>query len=80
MWNFAPGVDVNNANHATVAAKGSAATGSHVFELLNDREFVENHYKIVANKNKIYIRVAATTEVVSMSNTNYSKVIELAVN
>lgn len=80
MWNYAPGIDVNTANHATISAKGSAASGSHVFELLNDKEFVENHYKIVANKNKIYLRVAATTEVVSMSNTNYSKVIELTIN
>lgn len=80
MWNYAPGVDVNNANYANIDTKGSAATGSHIFELLNDTEFVENHYKIVANKNKIYVRVSATTEVASMSNTNYSKVIELTVN
>lgn len=80
MWNYAPGVDINNANHANIATKGSAASGSHLFELLNDREFVENHYKIVSNKNKIYVRVSATTEVASMSNTNYSKVIELTIN
>lgn len=80
MWNFAPGVDVNNANYATIATKDASNVGSHIFELLNDSQYLENHYKIVANKGKVYVRVAATTTSGGSSNVNYSKVIELTVN
>lgn len=75
MWNFAPGVDVNNSNYASKVTS-NAATGSHVFDLPNDSEFKNNHYKIVGNGNKIYVRVAAKTEGV----TNYSTIVELKIN
>lgn len=75
MWNFAPGVDINTSNYATKAVLNSAS-GSHIFDLPNDSEFKNNHYKIVANNNKIYVRVAAKTE----NRINYSPVTELIVN
>lgn len=80
MWNFAPGVDINNANYAGMVSKSGDTSGVHTFELLNDREFVENHYKIEANKRRIYVRVAATVEVAGMTSVNYSKVVEVIVN
>jgi len=76
MWNFAPGVDVNSTNYAGRATKGTDATGNHEFDLATDNQFINNRYKIQANNNSIYVRVAA-----KVNNTvNYSKVIALKVN
>lgn len=75
MWNFAPGVDVNTSNYAG-KENLSAISGSHTFDLANDSEFQKNHYKIVSNNNKIYVRVAAKTA----NGVNYSTVAELKVN
>lgn len=82
MWNYSPGVDINVTNHTRIASKGSSLQGTHVFDLLNDTEFIENHYKIQANDNKIYIRIAAKTtpETSKRSEVNYSKVVELTLN
>ena len=55
IWNYAPGVDVNNANHATLSSLGTKASGTHVIDLMSDTEFIENHYKIVSNKNRVYV-------------------------
>jgi len=76
MWNFAPGVDVNSSNYAAINAKGTQPNGTHMFDLLTSKIFAENHYKIQANHNKIYIRVAAKVNNVI----NYSKVLELIVH
>ena len=75
LWNFAPGVDNNSSNYAK-RDKTNALSGTYVFDLPNDSQFKENHYKIQANKNRIYVRVAAKTNGV----TNYSKTIELTTN
>jgi len=76
MWNYTPRVDENNANYVTKIAKGKIDEGKHVFELANDKQFVENFYKIKANGNKIYVRVSATVNGV----VNYSDTIELIAN
>lgn len=76
IWNFSPEVDVNTSNYAGIADMGSKERGNYVYDLLSDREFIENHYKVQSNDNKIYARVAATVENV----VNYSKVIELTLN
>ncbi len=76
MWNYTPRVDENNANYVTKIAKGKIDEGTHVFELANDKQFVENFYKIKANGNKIYVRVSATVNGV----VNYSDTIELIAN
>lgn len=75
MWNFAPGVDVNSSNYATKTIS-TTASGNFVFDLSKDNQFLNNHYKIAANGNKIYVRVAADVNGVI----NYSKIIELTVN
>lgn len=75
LWNFAPGIDNNSSNYAK-RENTTVSSGIHVFDLANDPQFKENHYKIQANKNRIYVRVAAKTNGV----TNYSKIIELTVN
>ncbi|WP_412408575.1 hypothetical protein [Bacteroides sp.] len=80
IWNYAPGVDVNNANHATLSSLGTKASGTHVIDLMSDTEFIENHYKIVSNKNRVYVRVAATVTAESKSYVNYSRVVEVIVN
>lgn len=74
LWNFAPGVDVNSSNYATVV-KNKIASGTHVFDLPNIKVFQDNHFKIQANKNRIYVRVAAKIN----GNVNYSKIVELTV-
>ncbi len=76
MWNFAPGVDINSSNYAAINVKDNQPNGTHVFDLLASKIFAENHYKIQANKNKVYIRVAAKVNNVI----NYSKVLELIVH
>lgn len=76
MWNYSPRVDQSNSNYVTKIAKGNAAEGVHTFELANDKDFVENFYKIKANGNRIYVRVSATVN----SIVNYSKTIELVAN
>jgi len=75
LWNFAPGVDVNSSNYAD-RKNNNVPTGNYVWDLANDTRFKENHYKIQANNNRIYVRVAAKTNGV----TNYSKVVELTVH
>ena len=72
--------DVNNANHATLSSLGTKASGTHVIDLMSDTEFIENHYKIVSNKNRVYVRVAATVTAESKSYVNYSRVVEVIVN
>ncbi len=47
---------------------------------MSDTEFIENHYKIVSNKNRVYVRVAATVTAESKSYVNYSRVVEVIVN
>lgn len=74
LWNFAPGVDNNSSNYAK-RDNTTILSGTHLFDLENDSQFKENHYKIQANKNRIYVRVAAKTNGV----TNYSKIIELTI-
>ncbi|SEN22691.1 Protein of unknown function [bacterium A37T11] len=76
MWNYAPGVDINTANYVAKISKGTVSNGTQVFDLLNDKQFVENLYKIQANGNKVYVRVAATVNKL----VNYSKVIVLVVH
>ncbi|CDS91537.1 conserved hypothetical protein [Sphingobacterium sp. PM2-P1-29] len=76
MWNYTPRVDENNANYVTKVAKGKASEDTHTFELANDKQFVENFYKIKANGNKIYVRVSATVNNI----VNYSEIIELIAN
>ena len=80
IWNYAPGVDVNNANHATLSSLGTKTSGTHVIDLMSDTEFIENHYKIVSNKNRVYVRVAATVTAESKPYVNYSRVVEVTVN
>lgn len=75
MWNFASGVDVNSSNYANKTTL-SDSSGSYVFDLPNDSEFQKNHYKIVSNNNKIYVRVAAKTN----NKINYSTTLELKIN
>lgn len=74
LWNYAPGVDVNVSNYAK-RVNNKLASGQEVFDLPNDKQFKENHYKIQANQNRIYVRVAAKVN----GNVNYSKVITLTV-
>ncbi len=75
MWNFAPGVDVHGSNYAK-RENTNVNAGHFVYDLPNDNQFKENHYKIQANKNRIYLRVAAKVNGV----TNYSKTIEVVIN
>ena len=58
LWNFAPGVDVGNANFAGKKVV-SEAEGTIEFDLGNDKVFKDNLYKIQANQNRIYLRIAA---------------------
>ncbi|MCC8155073.1 MAG: DUF3823 domain-containing protein [Tannerellaceae bacterium] len=74
LWNFAPGIDVNNNNYAGIAST-QQTSGSYTFDLKNDDVFNTNHYKIVGNENKIYVRVAANVNGII----NYSKVVTLQV-
>lgn len=85
IWNYAPGVDANSANYASIIPIGTSDNGTYVLDLMNDTQFIENHYKIVSNKNRIYVRVSATITVqrgsaVVTSAVNYSKVLTLIVN
>lgn len=73
-WNFAPGVDDNGSNRAGKQTV-SATQGTMTFDLSNDGTFLDNLYKIQANKNKVYVRVGAKTE----GNINYSTVVELTI-
>ena len=48
------------------------ATSINIIEMcirdrMSDTEFIENHYKIVSNKNRVYVRVAATVTAESKS-------------
>jgi hypothetical protein len=80
IWNFAPGVDVNNANYAGIKSIGSSEKGTYTYNLMDDAEFVENYYKILSDSNKVYIRMAATVTVDGVSYVNYSKVAEVKVH
>ena len=73
-------LDVNNANHATLSSLGTKSNGTHIIDLMSDTEFIENHYKIVSNKNRVYVRVAATVTAESKPYVNYSRVVEVTVN
>lgn len=84
IWNYAPGVDVNSANYATLLSAGPNLSGSFEINLMNDTRFIENHFKIKSNQNKVYARVAATVTVnrggtVKATAVNYSKVLTLTV-
>lgn len=72
IWNFAPGVDVNSSNYATLV-NSNDAEGIYTFDLPNDARYKDNHYKIVANGNKVYVRVAAKVN----GKVNYSKTMEV---
>lgn len=59
-WNFAPGVDNNNANQAgKITVKETK--GTITFNLEDDKVYKENLYKIQSNGNKIYLRIGAKT-------------------
>lgn len=73
-WNFAPGVDNGNANYAGKQTV-STTEGTISFDLENDQTFASNEYKILANGNKIYLRIGAKAEGVI----NYSTIIETTV-
>ncbi|GAA4798381.1 hypothetical protein GCM10023231_28910 [Olivibacter ginsenosidimutans] len=73
MWNFAPGVDINSSNYAAKNSLGAASQGTFTFDLTKDANFVNNLYKIQANGNRVYVRVAAKVN----NQVNYSKTIEL---
>lgn len=76
-WNFAPGVDNSNSNHAgKVTTKTDLSQGTFKFDLSSNSTFTSNLYKIHANNNNIYIRVSAKTE----GAYNYSKIIEVTIN
>lgn len=64
----------------TLSSLGTKASGTHVIDLMSDTEFIENHYKIVSNKNRVYVRVAATVTAESKPYVNYSRVVEVIVN
>jgi hypothetical protein len=73
-WNFAPGIDDGVANYAgkiTVAG----TSGEIKFDLLNNQTYKDNHYKIQANGNRIYVRVGAKTD----GKVNYSVILEVTV-
>lgn len=70
IWNFAPGVDVGQANLAGKKTV-TATEGTITFDLASDNVFKTNLYKIQANGNKIYLRVGAKTA----GFVNYSQVI-----
>lgn len=76
MWNYAPGVDVNSANYATKISMGTTTSGTYVFDLPNNTQFVENNYKIKSNNNKVYVRASVTVN----GKTNYSTILELQIN
>lgn len=60
LWNFAPGVDMGNANLAGKKVVPETE-GTIEFDLGNDKVFMDNLYKIQANQNRIYFRIAAKT-------------------
>lgn len=70
IWNFAPGVDVGQANLAGKKTV-TATEGTITFDLASDNVFKTNLYKIQANGNKIYLRVGVKTA----GFVNYSQVI-----
>ncbi len=80
IWNYAPNVDANNSNLAGKSSLGAAESGTYVWDLMNDTQFIENHYKILSNNNKVYVRIASTVTVGEESYVNYSQVAEVTVN
>jgi hypothetical protein len=69
-WNIAPGVDNGTANYAgKVTVKD--VSGTITFDLANNQVYKDNHYKVLSNGNKIYVRIGANTE----GKVNYSQVI-----
>lgn len=60
-WNFVPGVDNGNANHAEKVTVNQQE-GTIEFDLSDNDTFKANLYKIKANGNKIYVRIGAKTE------------------
>ena len=73
-WNFAPGVDNGNANHAEKQTV-KEQEGTIVFDLENNKTYLDNLYKINNNGNKIYVRIGAKTE----GTVSYSTIIEVVV-
>ena len=65
---------------AALSSLGTKSNGTHIIDLMSDTEFIENHYKIVSNKNRVYVRVAATVTAESKPYVNYSRVVEVTVN
>ncbi len=76
MWNFAPNIDINNSNYAGIANLGVSEEGMYTFELQDNPQFMNNLYKIRANQNRVYVRVAARVN----NAVNYSQTLELQVN
>lgn len=60
-WNFSPGIDDGRANQAGKVTVNDLS-GTITLDLGADKMFLDNLYKIQANKNKVYIRVGAKTE------------------
>ncbi|MDR1331063.1 MAG: DUF3823 domain-containing protein [Tannerella sp.] len=73
-WNFAPGVDNGAANYAGKVTVTETA-GEIAFNLADNATYKDNHYKIQANGNRIYVRIGAMTE----GNINYSAVLTVEV-
>lgn len=80
MWNYSSVVDVNNAYHAGMTAIDGAGNGTASYDLLNDKEFVENFYKIVSNGRKVYLRMGIAVTYGDKTYVNYSQVKTITVN
>jgi hypothetical protein len=73
-WNFAPGVDDGVANHAEKITV-SETSGEIKFDLNNSVTYKNNHYKIQANGNRIYVRIGARVD----GKVNYSVILPVTV-
>jgi hypothetical protein len=73
-WNFAPGIDDGVANYAGKITV-SETSGEIKFDLYNDQTYKDNHYKIQANGNRIYVRIGAKID----EKVNYSVILEVTV-
>ncbi|MDR0698513.1 MAG: DUF3823 domain-containing protein [Tannerella sp.] len=73
-WNFAPGVDDGVANYAEKITV-TETSGEIKFDLNNNQTYKNNHYKIQANGNRIYVRIGAKVD----GNVNYSVILTVTV-
>jgi hypothetical protein len=72
--NFAPGIDDGVANHAGKITV-TETSGEITFDLINNQTYKDNHYKIQANGNRIYVRIGARID----RKVNYSVILEVTV-